>query len=68
MPSSKSQHAVSVQVIPDLCAVGKGMADATVKAAGKNAQVSFFTGTPGNPQGRHIRETGTDYRLIHGAP
>lgn len=40
---------ITTRVQPDLCQVGKVMADATRTAVG-NAPVSYFTGTPGNPQ------------------
>lgn len=41
--------AITTRVQPDLCQVGQVMADATRSAVG-NAPVSYFTGTPGNPQ------------------
>jgi ABC-type sugar transport system substrate-binding protein len=42
--------AVGVAVGPDICAAGVTMANATVKAVGKTAEVAFYTGTPGNPE------------------
>jgi ABC-type sugar transport system substrate-binding protein len=44
-----STSAITTRVQPDLCEVGKVMAKATQDAVG-NVPVSYFTGTPGNPQ------------------
>lgn len=41
--------AITTRVQPDLCEVGKVMAKATQDAVG-SGPVSYFTGTPGNPQ------------------
>jgi ABC-type sugar transport system substrate-binding protein len=41
--------AITTRVQPDVCAVGKVMASTTKTAVG-SAPVSYFTGTPGNPQ------------------
>lgn len=41
--------AITTRVQPDICNVGKVMAQATKDAVG-SADVAYFTGTPGNPQ------------------
>jgi ABC-type sugar transport system substrate-binding protein len=43
--------AVFNQIHPNLCVVGKQMADRAAQIVHDNGQVAYFNGTPGNPQG-----------------
>ena len=43
--------AVANQLHPDLCVVGKEMADKAAAIVHGNGQIAYFNGTPGNPQG-----------------
>jgi ABC-type sugar transport system substrate-binding protein len=45
-----SASAIGIAVGPDICKAGVTMAEATVKAVGKTADIAFYTGVPGNPQ------------------
>ena len=52
VPGSKPGETVLTQVVPDFCANGRAMAQATIKSLPNGGNVVYLTGTPGNPQGQ----------------
>ena len=42
--------AITTRVQPDICQVGKDMAQVTQQVIGGSGPVAYFTGTPGNPE------------------
>jgi ABC-type sugar transport system substrate-binding protein len=42
--------AITTRVQPDICQVGKDMAQVAEQVTGGNGPVAYFTGTPGNPE------------------
>ncbi len=48
VPGAKGGQDIASQVIPDLCAIGKEMADKVMAAGGQHKAAALFTGIPGN--------------------
>jgi ABC-type sugar transport system substrate-binding protein len=53
-------NAINTRVQPDICQAGKEMAKATEEAIGAPGPVSYFEGTPGNPEDEGWKKCATE--------